>query len=150
MLGTFAVARVCAAYIFVLKIVSDKFQPKGLSFGKTDTGSDIIPEYMYRYTSRLFALIILPRELFKQAPCMALPYSAGCVRHLWMQGGSRTSGHGLRDFLKLEAQHWPIKLKEFVLDPKRAHAAMSRYRAKRSCWDRTIADFLRRMAKVRF
>ena len=56
----------------------------------------------------------------------------------------------MRDFLKLEAQHWPIKLKEFVLDPKRAHAAMSRYRAKRSCWDRTIADFLRRMAKVRF
>jgi len=77
-------------------------------------------------------------------------YSASCFRHLWMQGGSRTSGHGLRDFLQLEAQHWPIKLKEFVLDPKRAHAAMSRYRAKRSCWDRTIADFLRRMAKVRF
>ena len=61
-----------------------------------------------------------------------------------------TSGHGLRDFLQLEAQHWPIKLKEFVLDPKRAHAAMSRYRAKHSCWDSTIADFLRRMAKVRF
>ena len=77
-------------------------------------------------------------------------FSASCFRHLWMQGGSRTSGHGLRDFLQLEAQHWPIKLKEFVLDPKRAHAAMSRYRAKRSCWDRTIADFLRRMAKVRF
>ena len=53
-------------------------------------------------------------------------YSASCFRHLWMQGGSRTSGHGLRDFLKLEAQHWPIKLKEFVLDSKRAHAAMSR------------------------
>jgi hypothetical protein len=67
-----------------------------------------------------------------------------------MQGGSRTSSHGLREFLQLEAKYWPIKLQDFVLDPKWAHAAMSCYHVKRSCWDSTIADFLRRMAMVRF
>ena len=65
-----------------------------------------------------------------------------------MQGGSRTSGPGFEEFLQLERSHFHTKMAEFLLPKKRAQAAMLRYRAKQSCWDRTIATLLRAMKKV--
>lgn len=65
-----------------------------------------------------------------------------------MQGGSKTSGAGLEEYLLVEAQHWAALKEEYVVSHKRAKLAMARYRAQRSAWDIHISTLLRRMAEV--
>ena len=44
--------------------------------------------------------------------------------------------------------HFDVLVEEFVNSPKRAHAAMFRYRGKRSAWDRFASRLLRTTCKV--